>query len=70
MGTLPCRFHSVLVRSLTSRLADSCARQLSVQTLNVAQSAFASAIFPDTFFKDYSVTGNIDNCKILLKVIC
>ena len=39
-----------------------------MQTLNVAQSAFASAVFPDIFFKDYSVSGKIDNCKILLKV--
>ena len=48
---------------------NSSAHQLSVQTLNVAQSAFASAVFPDIFFKEYSVTGKIDHCKILLKVL-
>ena len=40
---------------------------MCMQTLNQAQSAFASATFPNSFFADYAVTGKIDSCKILLK---
>jgi hypothetical protein len=37
-------------------------------TLNLGHSAFVTATFPNLFFKDYSVTGKIEDCKILLKV--
>ena len=44
-------------------------RQISMHTLNQAHSAFATVSFPDLFFKDFSVSGKIDSCKILLKVL-
>ncbi len=43
-------------------------KQVSMRAINSGQSAYATASFPKTFFREYSISGNIEPCKILLKV--
>eukprot|EP00802_Teleaulax_amphioxeia_P007363 Tamp_07369.p3 GENE.Tamp_07369~~Tamp_07369.p3 ORF type:complete len:207 (+),score=31.64 Tamp_07369:23-643(+) len=45
-------------------------RKVSMRTINSGQSAYATASFPKTFFREYSISGTVEPCKILLKPMC